>query len=158
MKNQIKIKFVFLLAGLSLSAAVMNLPIAFADGGSSSSHDNTGENVIQKPWSTAILPLAAIDGNTGFTLLIESPIFNRAFAEELEGNDRPFMKMAAEALTSGNQEALWNGYEDRFSSREEFEQALQHLDPMISSSKENTHARIQMASLDEQGVSFSGAQ
>ena len=125
------------------------------DGGHQRGWDET-TNALEMPWQPAVLPLKVIDDNTGLTLLIRSPIFKIAFEKELEGNNRLFMSMAANALTSGNGEALWNTYKDRFSSRAQFEQGLQQLNPMVTGLKEKPRAEVQIAYLpaeDMQGAS-----
>ncbi len=85
------------------------------------------KRILDVPITPAVLPLKVVDANTGFALLLQSPIFKKAFAKELEANDRPFLTKTAEALTAENVEDFWNGYKDRFESREQFNQGLQEF-------------------------------
>ncbi len=76
----------------------------------------------------AAFPLEEVDANTGFILIIGSPIFKTAFSKELKENDRPPMKdVAAVVLKGRSPEALWTRYQARFESREQFESGLQEL-------------------------------
>ncbi len=90
-------------------------------------YDKWKKRILDLPLAPAVLPLKVVDANTGFTLLLQSPIFKKAFAQELEGNDRPFLTKAAETLTSQSVEDFWNTYKDRFESREQFNQGLQEF-------------------------------
>jgi len=83
--------------------------------------------VLNVPITPAILSLKVVDANTGFTLLLGSPIFKTVFTKELEGNDRPFMAKAAELLTQQNVDNFWNDYKDRFTTRAQFDQGLQEF-------------------------------
>lgn len=85
------------------------------------------KRVLNVPITPAVLTLRPIDANTGFTLLLQCPIFKAAFAQELEGNDRPFMTRIAELINQPNVDDFWNTYKDRFDSREKFDQGLQEL-------------------------------
>lgn len=71
--------------------------------------------------------MKTIDANTGFTLLLQNPIFKAAFMRELDGNDRPFMTAVADLLTKENVEDFWIKYGDRFGSRERFDRGLREL-------------------------------
>ena len=57
--------------------------------------------VLHAPFSPAIMQLKVVDANTGFTLMLNSPIFKKAFSKELEANDRPFMESAVAILGTG---------------------------------------------------------
>jgi len=81
--------------------------------------------VLGLPFSPAVMPPAVVDANTGFTLLIQSEILKKAFAPELQNNDRPFMAtLVKDFLEQGDLEALWKQYPGRFESRQEFETAV----------------------------------
>jgi hypothetical protein len=83
--------------------------------------------ILQAPFSPAIAPLKVVDANTGFTLLLKSPIFKEAFASELQQNDRPFMERAAKRFLQEDGQQLWTEHKDRFDSREEFELGLEQF-------------------------------
>lgn len=83
--------------------------------------------VLHAPFSPAIIPLKVVDANTGFTLMLNSPIFKKAFSKELEGNDRPFMESATTLLNQIDVEDFWKKYKDRFDSREQFEAGLEEF-------------------------------
>ena len=82
--------------------------------------------ILHLPFSPAVLPPALIDANTGFVLLLKSPILKEAFRPELEANDRPFMEEAATAfLQEESMDQLWTTYKDRFESRAAFEEGVE---------------------------------
>ncbi len=83
--------------------------------------------VLHAPFSPAIIPLKIVDANTGFTLLISSPIFKKVFAEELNNNDRPFMDSVTALLGKADVEDFWAKYRERFASREQFETGLEEF-------------------------------
>jgi hypothetical protein len=84
--------------------------------------------VLGLPFSPAAIPPAVIDANTGFTLLIQSETLKKAFATELERNDRPFMEaLVKNFLEQGDHEAIWKQYPGRFESRQEFEVAVEEF-------------------------------
>ena len=84
--------------------------------------------VLRAPFSPAELPLKTIDANTGFSLLIACPSFKQAFMPELQGNDRPFMQSVIDlSLREADTDAIYAKYQDRFASREEFEQGLEEF-------------------------------
>jgi len=85
------------------------------------------KRILNAPITPAMLPLKDIDANTGFTLLLQCPIFKTVFTKELEGNDRAFMTKAAELLTRENVEDFRTTYKERFLSREHFAQGLQEF-------------------------------
>jgi predicted RNase H-like HicB family nuclease len=85
------------------------------------------KRVLNVPITPAVLHLRPIDANTGFTLLLQCPIFKTAFAQELEGNDRPFMTKIMELINQPNVDDFWNTYKNRFDTREKFDQGLQEL-------------------------------
>jgi large-conductance mechanosensitive channel len=91
------------------------------------SYEKWKKRILNVPITPAVLPLKVVDANTGFTLLLQSPIFKKAFEKELEANDRPFMKEAAELLSTEDVEDFWNTYKERFDSREQFDRGLQEF-------------------------------
>ncbi len=81
--------------------------------------------ILHLPFSPAVIPLDVVDANTGFVLFLNSPIFKKAFVRELEGNDRKFMKSAVKLfLRHEDTDALWEKFQKRFESREQFEDGL----------------------------------
>ena len=84
--------------------------------------------ILHLPFSPAVLPLEVVDANTGFSLLLQSPIFKGAFKSKLDQNDRPFMEAAIrEFLREDNIEKVWERYTDRFESRQQFEDGLEEF-------------------------------
>ncbi|MBI1925580.1 hypothetical protein HYR99_15170 [Candidatus Poribacteria bacterium] len=84
--------------------------------------------ILHLPFSPAVIPLEVVDANTGFVLFLKSAIFKTAFTQELEENDRDFMKSAVENfLKQENTESLWTQYGKRFESREQFEEGLEEF-------------------------------
>lgn len=84
------------------------------------------KRILNVPITPAVLPLEVVDANTGFTLLLQSPLFKKVFEKKLEANDRPFMAEAADLLTR-DAEAFWNKYKGAFDSRAQFDQGLQEF-------------------------------
>jgi len=81
--------------------------------------------ILHAPFSPAELPLKTIDANTGFSLLVTSPIFKKAFMQELQDNDRPFMQSMIDlCIKESDTNAIYTKYKDHFESRELFEQGL----------------------------------
>jgi hypothetical protein len=81
--------------------------------------------VLDLPFSPVAIPPPVVDANTGFTLIIQSETLKKAFAKELEDNDRPFMATVVQMfLEQGDLEILWKQYPGRFESRQEFETAV----------------------------------
>ncbi len=81
--------------------------------------------ILHAPFSPAELPLKTIDANTGFSLLVASPIFKKAFMQELQDNDRPFMQSMIDlCIKESDTNAIYTKYKDHFDSRELFEQGL----------------------------------
>jgi hypothetical protein len=84
--------------------------------------------ILHLPFSPAVVPLTVVDANTGFSLLNSSPIFKAAFKNELENNDRPFMKSAlTDFLRQEDTETVWAKYKDRFESLGQFEEGLEEF-------------------------------
>ncbi len=83
--------------------------------------------ILKLPFDPAVVPLKLVDADTGFALLLASPIFKKAFEQELKGSDRPFMEKAVRKFLRGDVDELWDEFKDRFESREEFEQGLQQF-------------------------------
>jgi hypothetical protein len=89
--------------------------------------------VMHLPFSPAVLPLTLLDANAGFTMLAGSPIFKAAFARQLEENDRPFMKKAAEDfLREASVDKLWEIYHGYFQTLEQFEEGLEQARRMVA--------------------------
>jgi len=81
--------------------------------------------ILHAPFSPAELPLKTIDANTGFSLLVTSPIFKKAFMQELQDNDRPFMQAMVDlCIKESDTNAIYTKYKNHFESRELFEQGL----------------------------------
>jgi flagellar biogenesis protein FliO len=83
--------------------------------------------VLHAPFSPAVIPLKVVDANTGFTLMLNSPIFRKAFSKELEANDRQFMESIVRLLGQGSEEEFWTKYKDRFESRDQFDSGLEEF-------------------------------
>lgn len=83
--------------------------------------------VLHAPFSPVIIPLQVIDANTGFTLMLNSSVFKRAFSKELEENDRPFMESGIALLNQLEVEDFWTKYKNRFETREQFENGLEEF-------------------------------
>lgn len=85
------------------------------------------KRILNVPITPAVLPLQVVDANTGFTLLLQSPIFKKVFEKQLEANDRPFMTEAVKLLGDQDVETFWNKHKGAFDSRAEFDQGLQEF-------------------------------
>ena len=83
--------------------------------------------ILHAPFSPAIIPLKVVDANTGLSLMVNSPIFKKAFAKELDANDRPFMEAVVALVVQTDVEAFWTRYQARFESREQFETGLEEF-------------------------------
>ncbi len=92
-----------------------------------SAYEKWKVRILNVPVTPAVLPLQVVDANTGFTLLLQSPIFKQAFEQKLEANDRPFMVEATELLNASDVEAFWNKHKEAFDSMEQFNQGLQQF-------------------------------
>jgi hypothetical protein len=91
-------------------------------------YDRWKRRILHLTFEPADLPVERVDANTGFTLLVDTPIMKEAFREELEANDRPFLEDTAEELLStGALESLWSTYRERFDSRQQFEEGVAAL-------------------------------
>jgi hypothetical protein len=119
--------------GNVLGAAVKPLPLIGSIVGVATTvkeqvYDRWKRRVLHLTFEPADLPVERVDANTGFTLLVDTPIMKEAFREELEANDRPFLEDTAEELLStGELESLWSTYRDRFDSRQQFEEGVAAL-------------------------------
>lgn len=80
--------------------------------------------VLNAPFFPSIIPLNVVDANTGFLLLRLSSAFKKAFARELEANDREFMGAILTLLKQDDTEPVWSIYGNRFSSLAQFEQGV----------------------------------
>jgi hypothetical protein len=84
--------------------------------------------ILRLPFSPAVIPLGVVDANTGFVLLLKSPILKKAFDAELRDNDRKFMEDAVkDFLREDQMDALWTTYKSRFESREQFEAGVEEF-------------------------------
>ncbi|WP_419661832.1 uncharacterized protein Dvar_22650 [Desulfosarcina variabilis str. Montpellier] len=94
-----------------------------------STYEKWKKRILNVPITPAVLPLQPVDANTGFTLLLKSPIFKMAFKEKFEANDRPFMRQTTELLVASDADVdeCWNQYKTYFDSREQFDQGLQQF-------------------------------
>ncbi len=91
--------------------------------------------VLHLPFSPAVIPLTVVDANTGFSLLVKTPIFKTAFTQQLTDNDRDFMKTAVEDfIKEEDHEALWTKYETKgtFESREQFDEGLEEFRRLVA--------------------------
>jgi hypothetical protein len=80
--------------------------------------------VLGAPFFPSVTPLQVADANTGFLLLRLSPIFKKAFLNELETNDRAFMQSALNLLQRDDVEPFWEAHKGNFESRAEFEDGV----------------------------------
>ena len=116
-----------------LGAAVQPLPLIGSIVGVATTvkeevYDRWKRRVLHLSFEPADLPIERVDANTGFTLLVNTPIMKEAFREELEANDRSFLEdTAEELLATGELESLWADYGDRFDSRQQFETGVAAL-------------------------------
>lgn len=116
-----------------LGAAVKPLPLIGSIVGVATTvkaqvYDRWKRRVLHLSFEPTDLPIERVDANTGFTLLVNTPIMKEAFREELEANDRSFLEDTAEELLStGELESLWSNYSDRFDSRQQFETGVAAL-------------------------------
>lgn len=119
--------------GTVLEAAVKPLPLIgsivnVAATAKTELYDRWRARILPLSFEPADLPIERVDANTGFTLLVNTPIMKEAFREELEANDRSFLEDTAEELLStGELESLWENYADRFESRQQFEEGVAAL-------------------------------
>ncbi|MFB6098002.1 MAG: hypothetical protein ABEK84_02610, partial [Salinibacter sp.] len=113
-----------------LGAAVKPLPLIgsivnVAASVKTQLYDRWRARILHLSFEPSDLPIERVDANTGFTLLVNTPIMKEAFREELEANDRSFLENTAEELLStGELESLWQNYSDRFESRQQFEDGV----------------------------------
>ena len=119
--------------GNVLQAAVKPLPLIgsivnVAATAKTELYDRWRARILHLSFEPADLPIERVDANTGFTLLVNTPVMKEAFREELEANDRSFLEDTAEELLStGELESLWENYSDRFDSRQQFEEGVAAL-------------------------------
>lgn len=80
--------------------------------------------VLRVPFAPAAARLAVQDANTGFTILMKSPVFRKIFEAELTGNDRRFFRKTVHRyVEKGDVDWIWPAYRDRFESAEQFQEA-----------------------------------
>lgn len=119
--------------GSVLSGAVAPLPligtlVTVASSVKEQVYGRWKARIMHLSFEPADLPIERVDANTGFTLLVDSPIMKEAFRNELEANDRRFMENTAEELLATEDlDTLWENYADRFDSRKQFEQGVDQL-------------------------------
>lgn len=112
--------------GVSLpQVALVTTIVGVGSGLAGLAYQKWKARILHAPFSPAELPLKAIDANTGFSLLVSSPLFKQAFMPELQSNDRPFMQAMVDMFVKeADTNTIYLQYKDRFESREQFEAGL----------------------------------
>lgn len=90
--------------------------------------------ILGAPFSPAVVPLKAVDANTGFALLMRNPVFKTAFQSKLQENDRPFMVAFTEACLKKETEEIWESCKAQgtFEDRAQFEEGLGQFRQMVA--------------------------
>ena len=113
--------------GIVMSKAVIATVVGCGVQLVGTAYDKWKKRILNVTITPAILPLRAVDANTGMALLLQSPIFKNVFEKKFEDNDRPFILEATELLTAENVDAFWNTYKGDFDSQEHFDQGSQEF-------------------------------
>ncbi len=112
--------------GVSLpQVALVTAVVGIGSGLAGLAYQKWKARILQAPFSPAELPLKVVDANTGFSLLIASPIFKQAFMQQLQDNDRPFMQKIVDlCIKEADTNKIYSTYKNDFESRELFEAGL----------------------------------
>jgi hypothetical protein len=112
------------LGGSVPALAIISTVVAVGTKLVGTAYEKWRTRVLNAPFFPSVIPLNVVDANTGFLLLRLSPIFKKAFARELEANDREFMGEVLSLLKQDAADPVWSKYGDRFASLAEFEQGV----------------------------------
>jgi hypothetical protein len=83
--------------------------------------------ILNAPFSPTVAPLKLVDPDTGFYLVLGSPILKEAFKTQLEGQDRPFLEKVVQDFLQKETDEIWPEYQGYFDSVATFEEGVQQF-------------------------------
>ncbi len=89
------------------------------------------QRVLHATFAAPDLGIRSIDAGMAYAALLATERCRQAFQQELDNNDRPALCQLAERAMSDSLDQLWPTYQDRFESREDFDEAMEELRRVI---------------------------